>query len=180
MHTNSGSQLFQECMFLCRVWCGQNSCSMVTSQLDTHKAKRLRTRGYGNMVNDILLWSFPKQHTATKTWSFYTHWLHQKPGLCSLLPREHVYVEQCKRRHCHAVLPQHTQSWASLASELETQHYIKKVRLYIFKDMHSAMPLRKYFVLYAVCVLCYLNIVHLYQWHHKVQRMESPEAKYLK
>lgn len=137
LHTNSGSKLFQECLLLCWVWCGQNFCSMVTSQLDTHKAKRLYGEEDMGEWSMIPLWNFPKEHIATKTWSFYTHWLHQKPELCSLLPHEHVCVEQCKHRHRHVVLQQHTQSWASLVSELETQHNIQKLRHYIFKDLYN-------------------------------------------
>lgn len=50
---------------------------------------------------------------------FYIRWLHPGPGVCVRLPCEHVCVEQCKHRGHRAALPQHTLSWASLASELE-------------------------------------------------------------
>ncbi len=96
-------------------------------------------------------------------------------------------------------LTYHTDNIAGFSKVKESRWKRKKWRLslennnmwwstvlwgFVFDD-NGSCPLQEQGVFYATCVCvsvctaCYLNSVHLRQWHHRVQRRESPEAEYL-
>ena len=70
---------------------------------------------------------------------FNVHLLRPRPGVCVRLPCERVCVERCKHTGRHAALTQHTQSSASLASELDDKNRNIHVFNYILPSWHHTL-----------------------------------------
>ena len=123
------------CTYLRWAEAAPGTCVFVASVMSSEPSRRGNTptgctwgqkteeRERRRSLNFIQIWNLYKQSNMVCVflWYQYVHWLHPWPGVCVRLPCERVCAERCKHRGRHAALPPHTPSWASPASELESE-----------------------------------------------------------